>query len=450
MSDTPSALRHSSLCRQLSLLARGELSARTLTESYLKAIEADNPERNAYWVIDQDGALAQAAASDLRRARGEPLGRLDGIPLAIKDNLAVKGLPTSAGLVGRRQLVAEQDAHCVARLRGAGAVILGKTSLDEGMLGTTGAHPTFGHVPHPTDPSLAAGGSSAGSAVAVAAGLASAAIGTDTLGSVRIPATFCGVFGLRPTLGEISCSGAVPALPRLDAVGPLARSLDDLTVLLQVMSGYDCADPRSRRRRVALDLPDWEPGKLRCGVMADAADLGAEAAVIAAFEQALVDAAPLLGQPTRVPLADYELPRLRRHALLMMEAGLAALPAAELEGASARLLSMLDFARCKSAVHYAQADRALDAAVVATRRLFERIDVLLLPTVPQPPPLLGAEEPSHLADFCSFASLAGCPALTLPLPGHLGLSLVGPPGSDLRLLELGEVVGAMLGGEALD
>jgi Asp-tRNA(Asn)/Glu-tRNA(Gln) amidotransferase A subunit family amidase len=153
----------------------------------------------------------------------------------------------------------------------------------------------------------------------------------------------------------------------------------------------------------------------------------------------------LLACPTTEAAA--ELARLRRAALLMMEAGLAGLPAAELEGASARLQSMLDFARCKSAVHYAQADRALDAAVVATRRLFEQVDVLLLPTVPQPPPALGAEEPSHLADFCSFASLAGCPALTLPLPGYLGLSLVGPPGSDLRLLELGEVVAALIGGE---
>lgn len=447
MSDPKTALRNSSLCRQLSLLARGEINAHALTTAYLDAIERENPELNAFWVIDQAGALAAAEASDLRRSRGEPLGRLDGIPLAIKDNLAVQGLPFSAGLVGRRQRIADEDARCVARLRGAGAVILGKTSLDEAMLGTTGAHPTFGHVPNPRDPQRAAGGSSAGSAVAVAAGLASAAIGTDTLGSVRIPAAFCGVFGLRPTPGEISCTGAMPALPRLDAVGPLARSLDDLTVLLQVMSGYDSADPRSRRRRVPLDLPDWEPGSLRCGVISDAGDLGAEPEVLSAFGTAIERAAPLLGEPIPVPLAGYELARLRRNALLMMEAGLAGLPAAELEGASARLQSMLDFARCKSAVHYAQADRALDAAVTATRQLFQRIDVLLLPTVPQPPPPLGAEEPSHLADFCSFASLAGCPALNLPLPGGLGLSLVGPPGSDLRLLELGEVVGAVIDGD---
>lgn len=445
MTDTPQALRHSSLCRQLALLARGEVSATALATLYLDAIADENPERNAYLHIDRDGALAAAAASDQRRARGEPLGRLDGVPLAIKDNLDVAGLPTSAGLVGRRRALAERDAGCVARLRGAGAVILGKTSLDEAMLGTTGAHPTFGHVPHPQDSKLAAGGSSAGSAVAVAAGLASAAIGTDTLGSIRIPAAFCGVYGLRPTLGEISCAGAYPALPRLDAVGPIARSLDDLTVLLQVMGGYDPADPRSRRRRVPLALPDWEPDRLHVGVIADAPELGADADAIAAFERALESAAPALCHRQPVAMAGFEMARLRRAALLMMEAGIAGAPEGDLHGASPRLQGMLDFARCKTAVHYAQADRLLDGAVVATRRLFERLDVLLLPAVPQSPPLLGADEPPHLADFSAFASLAGCPALVLPQAGGYGLQLVGPPGSDLRLLELGEVLAALIG-----
>lgn len=448
MSEASERLRHAPMCRQLSLLARGELGAVELTRLYLEAIGAENHARGAFWTIDHEGALAAAEASERRRARGEPLGRLDGIPLAIKDNIDVADLPTTVGLVGRRHHRAREDATCVARLRGAGAVILGKTSLDEGMLGTTGAHPSFGHVPHPVQPERAAGGSSAGSAVAVAAGLASVAIGTDTLGSTRIPAAFCGVFGLRPTPGEVSCHGIVPALPRLDTVGLLSRSLDDLAVLLAVLRGHDPADPRSRRRQVPLAPPDWEPCGLRCGVLADAAQLGAEPAVVERFEADVAAVRTALGKLEAVPLAGLELPRLRRQALLMMEAQLACLPAAELEGASARLNTMLEFARSRSAVHYALADRALDAAVVEARRLFERIDVLLLPTVTQGPPALGAEEPSHLANLCSFASLAGCPALSLPRPGGLGLSLVGPPGSDLRLLELGEILAAVLDGAA--
>ena len=448
MSSPADALRHSSLCRQLALLARGETTSQALTEAYLAAIERENPERRAYLAVDAVGALAAARDSDARRAAGKPLGRLDGIPLAIKDNLDVAGLVTTAGLPGRDRRVAARDASAVARLRGAGAVILGKTSLDEGSLGTIGANPIFGDVPNPHDPRRVAGGSSAGSAVAVAAGLCSAALGTDTLGSIRIPAAFCGIYGLRPTVGEVSSKGLWPALPRLDAVGPLARSLDDLTVLLQVLDAYDADDPRSRRRRVPLALPDWEPGKLRSGVVVDLDALGADAAAQATFAAALAACDGSLGTRHEVRLADYNLPKLRRAALLMMEAGMLCADPADLEGCSTRLAAMLDFARSKSAVDYAAADRRLDQAVVHTRRLFETVDVLLLPTVPHGPPPLGAAEPAQLADFCAFASLAGCPALSLPLPQGHGLQLVGPPGSDLRLLELGEVLAAQIEAEA--
>lgn len=444
--DRP-ALRQSSLCRQLALLARGEISSLTLTEAYLEAIAAANPQARAFLHVDTEGALAAAKASDARRAQGRPLGRLDGIPLAIKDNLAVAGMPWSAGLAARRELRAEQDAFAVARLRGAGAVLLGKTSLDEASLGTLGRHPLFGAVPHPQHPERCAGGSSAGSAVAVARGLASAAIGSDTLGSIRIPAAFCGVFGLRPTLGEISCHGLWPALPRLDCVGPLARSLDDLTLLLQVMAGYDPADPRSRRRRVPLATPDWEPGQLRTAVVDDLAALGCSAAAEAAYRSALTVGAPALGSCRPIALAAFELAAARRRALLMMEAQIAAAEPADLAQASPLLRGMLAFAGGKSAIDYARAERRLDLAVVATRRLFETVDVLLLPACPLGPPALAAAEPAGLADFCAFASLAGCPALLLPQNDGYGLQLVGPPGSELRLLELGEILAALIGGD---
>ncbi len=444
MTDPTHALRHSSLCRQLSLLARGEISAVALTDAYLAAIEQHDGRCRAFVAVDADGARAAARASDQRRRNGQPLGRLDGIPLAIVDNLDVAGLPTSAGLPGRRQRVAEQDASAVARLRGAGAVILGKTSLDEAALGTLGANPTFGDVPNPNDPARVAGGASAGSAAAVAAGLAAATLGTDTMGSVRIPAAFCGVYGLRPTLGEIGTSGLWPGLPRLDAIGPIARSLDDLTVLLQVLDAFDPADPRSRRRRVPLALPDWEPGALRSGVVTDLLELGASGEVADRFSVLVEQLAPVLGRRESITLAGYGLARHRRAALLMMEAGIATADPADLVGASPRLHAMIDFARGRSAVDYARADRMLDAAVIATRRLFERIDVMLLPTAPLAPPRLGEPEPANLADFTAFASLAGCPALSLPLADGHGLQLVGPPGSDLRLLELGQVLAAQI------
>ncbi len=439
-----SELRHASLCRQLHLLASGEVTASRLTAVYLSAIKAENPSLRAFYCVDAEGARAAATASDARRHAGTTVGRLDGVAIAIKDNLDVAGLPTTAGLAARRHHRAPADAFAVARLRAAGAVILGKTALDEAALGAMGSNAAFGNVANPQRPAQASGGSSSGSAVAVAAGLCSAALGSDTLGSLRIPAAFCDIYALRPTLGEVSCSGLWPALPRLDAVGPITRSLDDLNVLLQVLAAHDPADPRSRRRRVPLALPDWEPGRLRSGVASQLAALGADATVVAAFGSALQRLQPLLGERREVALTGFGLPRLRRAALLMMEAGLAAADPADLLELSSERRQMLAFASSKSAVDYARADRLLDAAVVSMRRLFDAVDVLLLPTVPLPPPLLAAAEPANLADFTALASIAGCPALSLPLGAGIGLQLVGPPGSDLRLLELGQVTAALL------
>ena len=176
---------------------------------------------------------------------------------------------------------AEHDAHVVARLRASGAVLVGKTNMDEGALGAR--RPTIRTSAPPTiryRHGYSAGGSSGGAAAAVAAGLAVAAVGSDSLGSIRIPASYCGVYALKPTHGEISARGMVPAARRLDAVGLLARSVDDLTVLLQVLAGYDADDARSRRRRVAFDLPDWEPGHLRAGLLPDLAAVGVAPEVI--------------------------------------------------------------------------------------------------------------------------------------------------------------------------
>jgi aspartyl-tRNA(Asn)/glutamyl-tRNA(Gln) amidotransferase subunit A len=447
-SHEDNALRHASLCRQLHLLASGEITSFRLVDAYLQAIERDNPRLRAFYCVDAEGARAAARASDARRQAGSALGRLDGVAIAIKDNLDVAGLPTTAGLAARRTHRAVADAFAVARLRAAGAVILGKTALDEAALGAMGSNAAFGNVPNPVQPTHAAGGSSSGSAVAVAAGLCSAALGSDTLGSLRIPAAFCDIFALRPTLGEVSCSGLWPALPRLDAIGPLTRSLDDLPVLLQVLAGHDPSDPRSRRRRVPLALPDWEPARLRSGIASNLVALGADGSVVTAFHSALERLQPLLGERREIALTDLGLTRLRRAALMMMEAGLSTADPADLAELSADRRQMLAYAAGKSAIDYARADRQLDAAVVSMRRMFDGIDVLLLPTVPVPPPLLGSTEPANLADFTALASIAGCPALSLPLGQGIGLQLVGPPGSDLRLLELGQVTVALI--EAVD
>lgn len=438
-------LRRSSLVCVLAALARGDATSEALTRACLDAIGRDAA-LNAWTHVDTDGALAAARASDARRAAGQPLGRLDGVPLAVKDNFDVAGMPTTLGLPSRRARIAQEDAHVVARLRGAGAVLLGKTGMDALGLGVVGRNADYGDVANPALPGHAAGGSSGGAAAAVAAGHAMAALCSDTLGSARIPAAFCGVVALKPTFGELSSRGLGAALRRLDCPSLIARDTGDITPLLQVMAGYDPADPRSRRRRVPLAPPDWAPGTLRAGVVSDLTALGASDEVVRGLTAAVERAAPVFGEtrPMALDIAAFEVAATRRAALLLMEAEILAAHGADLAGAPDRVLEMLAFAQKKSASDFARADRRLDAHVVRVREFFDDLDVLLLPTAPLAAPRKDAPEPANLADFTALASLAGCPALSLPLPGGMGLQLIGLPGSDLRLVELGEVLRAVM------
>jgi len=444
-------LRGAAAFQHLHWLAGGRIDSVRLTSACLGAIERDAG-LNAWLALDPT-ALEQAAASDERRRNGHAIGRLDGLPVAIKDNLDVLGLPTTVGLPGRRERVANADSAAVARLRAAGAVILGKTNLDEGSLGTLGANPHYGAVRNPLRHECTAGGSSAGSAAAVAAGHCSFALGSDTLGSVRIPASHCGVYGLRPTHGQISMRGMVNAARRLDCVGILARAVEDLAIVINVLNAHDPADPRSRRRRVPLAPPDWEPGQLTTGLLVDLASFGVEPEVQALFKSALDALGNHLGQRILVDFPARDLGRTRRSALLVMEAELAVELAGDLADeahpVSPRLRRMLDFARGRSAPDYVAADRVLDAAVLEARRLFEGVDVLVLPSVSHAAYPLAEGERANDADLSGFASLGGCPAISVPM-GRLanglpvGLQLVGRPGADLRLLELAAICATAL------
>lgn len=445
-------LRGATAFQQLHWLAAGRSSSAALEAAYRTAIVRDDPRLDAFLALDPSSA-EQAAASDARRSADRAIGRLDGLCVAVKDNLDVAGLPTTVGLPTRRARIADADASAVARLRAAGAVILGKTNLDEGALGTSCANPHFGAVRNPWRDGYSAGGSSGGSAAAVAAGLCSFALGSDTLGSVRIPASHCGVFALKPTHGEVSTRGLVPAARRLDCVGILARAVEDLAIVLQVLVAQDPADPRSRLRRVPLATPDWEPGNLRTAFVRDLGALGVADDVRAVFEQAAARLAAPLGRRTDIDFSDFDVGRTRRAALLLMEAELGAEFVDDLSNAqhplSPRLRELLGYAARRSAIDYAAADRLLDAAVLKARRVFADVDVLVLPTVCRGAGALNAAENANDADLTCFASLAGCPAVSLPmgtLPDGLpiGLQLVGARGSDLRLLELAAICAATL------
>ena len=200
------------------LLIQRKVSPVELTQSCLDRIESANGQVNALVFVDPETAIAQATQAQQRYALRRPFGLLDGLPIVVKDNIAVSGWPMTNGLAVQR--TSSADADIVSRLRRRGAVMLGSANMDEGALAADGVNPHHGRVMNPGYPGYASGGSSSGSAAAVAAGFCCAALGTDTLGSVRLPAAYCGLVGFKPSHGRLSTKGIISLLPELDAVGP--------------------------------------------------------------------------------------------------------------------------------------------------------------------------------------------------------------------------------------
>ncbi|MDP3233902.1 MAG: Asp-tRNA(Asn)/Glu-tRNA(Gln) amidotransferase subunit GatA [Myxococcales bacterium] len=208
-------------------------------------VQARRDEFDAFLAIDEAGAMAAAKASDERRARGAALGPLDGVPVALKDNILTEGVVTTAGSKMLGDFTPPYDATVTARLKAAGAVIIGKTNLDEFGMGSSTVNSAFKPTKNPFDPSRTPGGSSGGSAAAVAAGIVGGALGTDTGGSIRQPASFTGLVGLKPTYGRVSRAGVIAYASSLDQVGPIAHTVEDAALLLEVIEGFDANDSTS-------------------------------------------------------------------------------------------------------------------------------------------------------------------------------------------------------------
>ena len=443
MSPADTGLLIEDLTAQAACMQRGEIGAVLLVEQQLAVIEASQPVLNAWISVDAGGALAAAAASDARRARGDARA-LEGLPIAVKDNIDVAGLVTTAGMaILRDSAPATADSPVVARLRAAGAVIVGKLNMHEAALGADNDNPHFGACHNPHRPGFTPGGSSGGSGAAVAAGLCAAALGTDTMGSVRIPASYCGVVGLKPTWGAVSTRGTVPLCRRLDHVGPLARSARDLRLLLEVMTGFDPDSAQSRDVRFAAA----GGGTLRIGIVDFGNAVEVDADVQSAFE-AGVDA--LLGLGHRridLPPPGFPAGHARRAGLLMAEAELLVEHADAWQhrrGQFSPLLSkLMAWAEGRSAAELAAAEQLVDRAQVQLQQWLRDCDVLLMPTAPQRAFAFGGPVPANQADLTAYANMAGNPALSVPLPVAadqmpVGMQLVGRRGDDLSLLALAE------------
>ena len=290
MSTQTTATAKASSLRELGqAVISGETKAADLTTGYLERIAQRNAEINAYLSVAQETALRTAEDIDAAAGRGDPLGPLAGIPVGIKDVIAIEGMPATAGsriLEGYRP---PYTATAVRRLKEAGAVVLGKLNCDEFAMGSSNENSAYGVVRNPLAPDRVPGGSSGGSAAAVAAEMAAATLGTDTGGSIRQPASFCGVVGVLPTYGRVSRYGLIAFASSLDRIGPFARTVEDAATVLGVIAGHDPLDATSSKRPV----PDYvaECSKpvegLRVGVPAEYFAEGLDAEVKAAVEKAI-------------------------------------------------------------------------------------------------------------------------------------------------------------------
>ncbi|QXQ06397.1 amidase [Sphingosinicellaceae bacterium] len=407
--------------------AAGETTPSEAIAAALAGIDRLNPRLNAFADLDRAGAARAAAESD-QRFRDGSARPLEGVPVGIKSNIAVAGLPWTAGMELRRDVVAGHDAPMVAGLRAAGAIILGTCGMHEAALGATSDNPWFGRIGNPHRGGVSPGGSSGGSGAAVAAGLCVVALGSDTLGSIRIPAAYNGIYGLKPTWGAVDATDVFPLAPGLDTVGPLARSIDDLAALWRVIGG---GDPTFAFRQLLLLDAIGE----------------VDVAVRAGYEAALA-AIDLPCSTLRFP---DPLPAIRLSGFAAMGHALIAELGDARHARSAALSPDL-------AATLAFCDGVAPDPDLLARTRTALVDalgtdgVLLMPTVPQVAFEHG-RAPMTMADFTGFANIAGLPALSIPAGRDGGglpvaVQIVGPAGSEAALFDLGRDLDAALAGYA--
>ena len=429
-----------------------ETSATATLDRCLTRIAESDPSINAFITVLADDARAQAREADRELADGVDRGPLHGVPISLKDLIDLRGTPTTAASAVRRTHVATEDAAATARLRAAGAVFVGKTNLHEFALGTTNEDSAFGPVRHPLDPTRSPGGSSGGSAASVLAGMAFASIGSDTGGSIRIPAAACGLVGLKPAWGEVPTGGVIPLSSTLDHVGPICRSVGDAAILYDVLRG---AEPRTSDA-AASSSPN-RPA-LRLGIPSGYLTARLDVDVRAAFERACraLERAGVVLEPVTVPHA-ADAPALYQH-IALPEA--AAFHAATLESRpgdyTANVRLRLEMGRYILAEDHVRALHGRDVLVDEVMTALEGRDGLLMPTLAVPATPLGAatmtvdgvDEPvrSITLRLTQLFNLTGHPAITLPC-GHTPAGL--PVGAQLVAERTPDLLQTALAVEAL-
>jgi aspartyl-tRNA(Asn)/glutamyl-tRNA(Gln) amidotransferase subunit A len=466
-------------------LTAKKISARELAADYYKRIEARNAELNAYLALSQDRAFAQADRVDALVAAGKPLPPLAGVPIAVKDVISTRGVRTTCGSKILENYIPPYDATAIQRLEDAGAVILGKTNCDEFAMGSSNENSAYGPVRNPEAPDRVPGGSSGGSAAAVAAGLAVVSLGTDTGGSIRQPGSFCGIPAMMPSYGRVSRYGLIAFASSLDRIGPFATNVHDIATVLQIIAGRDANDSTSTTAAV----PDYraeaeKPVKgLRIGIPTEYFGAGMDADVRKKIE-AGIELIRKLGceiREIRMPHTDYAIAVYYIIATAEASSNLARYDGVRyglrVDGDS--LLSM--YRKTRGAgfgaevkrrivlgtyvlsagyydAYYLKGQKVRSLIAQDFRDAFTKVDAIVTPTSPVPAFKLGerTDDPlqMYLADIYTVTgSLAGVPGISVPcgkICGKLpvGLQIFGPPFGEGRVLQLARAF-EQAGGAAL-
>ncbi len=440
---------------------KGERSAVETVEAALARISAGNGAVNAFTAVTRERALAEAAAIDATRAAGRDPGPLAGVPFAVKNLYDVAGLPTIAGSrIDRSRAPAVRDAALVRRLTAAGAVLVGALNMDEYAYGFSTENTHYGATRNPHDASRVAGGSSGGLAAAVAASLTPLTLGSDTNGSIRVPAALCGVFGLRPTYGRLSRSGMRLFSASIDAGGPFGRSAEDLAVAHDALQGPDPEDPVCAGRALEPTLPELSKGLdgLRIAVVGGYFQSQGDPEAIAAVERV----ASALGISRRVELPGAGLARGAAMIVTSVEGAELHLPdlVARVEEFDPKTRARFLAGALTPGVWYSHAQRFRRWYCKELSALFRTVDVVLTPVTPYPAfpidqtfiEIAGQKLPAagHLGVYTQPISFAGLPVVAAPIAGldglPLGVQIVAAPWREdlaLRVAAAGEAFGAL-------
>ncbi|MDA1165577.1 MAG: Asp-tRNA(Asn)/Glu-tRNA(Gln) amidotransferase subunit GatA [Planctomycetota bacterium] len=456
----------------LKAMQSGSVSAVDVTQAYLDEISADGETIGAFLTVNSEGALAVATEVDRKRSRGEPLGRLAGLPVAVKDNICTKGLATTCASRMLENFVPPYDAHVTTQLLNADAVIIGKANLDEFAMGSSTENSALKVTRNPWDTDCTPGGSSGGSAAAVAARLAPLGVGSDTGGSIRQPASFCGVVGLKPTYGRVSRYGLIAFASSLDQIGSFATDVTGAALLLETLAGHDNRDSTSVDRPVpnySATLEQPLTG-LRVGVVSEFFGEGIDADVDTSVKAA-IDVYRSLGaevSEVSLPHTKYAVATYYLIACSEASSNLARYDGVHYGHRAEQFENMIDmYAASRAEGFGAEVKRRIMLGVFAlsegysdqyylkslkVRRLirndfdlvFENVDVLAGPTCPTPAFRIGelVDDPlkMYLSDICTIsANLAGIPGVSIPagfssdgLP--IGMQLLAAPFEEETLL----------------